>query len=380
MNRPEPFRESSSESVVRAALMRRRDWLGGSLASTAAALTGWSAAGLGTRALRAQRTESESELGPADLITPQTRNQIDAGLRFLARKQVTSGAFQGTFGTQGYAAGTAVTGLAGLAFMCSGSVPGDGPYGRQIDACVDYLIRNTNNEGYVAVPSGYDNMYGHGFATLFLSEAYGMSQKPELRDKLDKAVGLIVRSQNPAGGWRYQPAPTDADLSVTICQIMALRAARDAGINVPDETREKCIEYVKRSQNQDGSFRYTLQGGHGSFPLTAAGVVSLYSAGIYDGDQIEKGLKWLDRQRPGAGGNGNNYGYYFYGHYYAVQAMWHAGGEYWARWYPAIRDELAGMAGSDGSWPDAQVGPEFGTAMACIILQMPLNYVPVFAA
>lgn len=363
---------------MRAELQRRR---------FLATLAGWGAAGglaasplaWSPLAAWAQRPESADEKGPAELLTTATRQKIDAGLRFLSRKQITSGQFAGAFGNSGYAAGTAVTGLAGLAFMCSGSVPGDGPYGRHIDACVDYLLKNTADTGYVAVPGGYDNMYGHGFATLFLSEAYGMTQRPEIEEKLAKAVGLIVRCQNDAGGWRYQPQKSDADLSITICQIMALRAARDAGINVPDETREKCIEYVKRSANADGSFRYTLAGGHGSFPLTAAGIVSLYSAGIYEGDLVEKGLKWLMRQKPGGGGNANNYGYYFYGHYYAVQAMWHAGGQYWAEWYPAIRDELLASAGSDGSWSDGQVGSEFGTAMACIILQMPLNYVPVFA-
>ena len=69
--------------------------------------------------------------------------------------------------------------------------------------------------------------------------------------------------------------------------------------------------------------------------------------------------------------------HYFYGHYYAVQAMWHAGGESWQRWYPAIRDELVDAAGTDGSWFD-QICPEYGTAMACIILQMPNNYLPIF--
>ena len=338
------------------------------------------ATGLGSATLPTlaygQRPASESEKSPAELITPEARTAIDRGLTFLTRKQVKSGKLAGAFGTSGYAAGTAVTGLGGLAFMCSGSVPGDGPYGSYVDACVDYLIRNTAESGYIAVPGGYDNMYGHGFATLFLSESFGVSQKPELGERLKKAVALIVRCQNNQGGWRYQPQKSDADLSITICQIMALRAARDAGINVPDETREKCIEYVKRSQNSDGSFRYTLTGGsQGSFPLTAAGVVSLYSAGIYDGEQIEKGLKWLQRSSQTSGGS-----YYFYGQYYAVQAMWHAGGKYWDSWYPKIRDHLLKTQNGDGSWNDAQVGPEFGTAMACIILQMPLNYVPVFSA
>jgi len=61
-----------------------------------------------------------------------------------------------------------------------------------------------------------------------------------------------------------------------------------------------------------------------------------------------------------------------------VQAMWHAGGKYWNQWYPAIRDELIGKQGNDGSWT-GNGSPEYGTAMACIILQMPLNLLPVFS-
>ena len=104
-------------------------------------------------------------------------------------------------------------------------------------------------------------MYGHGFATLFLAECYGMSPRPELREKLDKAVKLIVNTQNKEGGWRYQPQREDADISVTVCQVMALRAARNAGLYVPKETIDRSIDYVKRSQNADGGFMYMLQGG-----------------------------------------------------------------------------------------------------------------------
>ena len=136
-------------------------------------------------------------------------------------------------------------------------------------------------------------MYAHGFAMLCMSQAYGMSRKRELGQKLRSAVKCTLAAQNDQGGWRYRPVKSDADLSVTVCQIMALRAARDSGINVPDSAREKCIDYVKKSQTADGSFRYTMRGGHTTFALTAAGCVSLFSAGIYDGQQIEKGLKYL---------------------------------------------------------------------------------------
>ena len=82
-------------------------------------------------------------------------------------------------------------------------------------------------------------MYEHGFATLFLAEVYGMSPRDDMRDKLARAVDLIVRTQNAEGGWRYQPRREDADISVTICQVMALRAARNAGLKVPNETVDR---------------------------------------------------------------------------------------------------------------------------------------------
>jgi len=39
----------------------------------------------------------------------------------------------------------------------------------------------------------------------------------------------IIESQNAEGGWRYNPRPFDADISVTVCQMMALRSAKNAG-------------------------------------------------------------------------------------------------------------------------------------------------------
>ena len=137
-------------------------------------------------------------------------------------------------------------------------------------------------------------MYSHGFGTLFLAEAYGMTHRPEIREKLQKAVRLIIDSQNIEGGWRYQPVRHDADLSVTICQINALRAARNAGLFVPKETVDACIRYVKRSQNPDGGFRYMLQAGATSeFPRSAAGVVALQSAGEYDSKEVRDGIAYL---------------------------------------------------------------------------------------
>jgi hypothetical protein len=243
---------------------------------------------------------------------------------------------------------------------------------------VEFVQRHAQANGFVCneAATSHGPMYDHGFGTLFLAEVYGMAPDDSLRERVTRAVKLIVTTQNKEGGWRYEPRPFEADLSVTISQVMALRAARNAGIYVPNDTIEKCIDYVKRSQNADGGFMYTLQGGPSRFPRSAAGLVALYSAGIYEGDEITRGLEYVERHLP-ADNDPNRDTHYLYGHYYAAQAMWHAGGEHWEKWYPAIRDTLITQQSKDGAWLDP-ICNEYGAAMACIILQMPNNFLPIF--
>jgi len=313
------------------------------------------------------------------LVTPAADRAIDRGLAWLGRQQHDDGAY----GTGAYDGNVAVTALSGMAFLSGGSTPDRGPYGRQVRRTVDYLLANAQPSGFIVAPRSTTQaqMYGHGFTTLFLAECYGMSQRPALRETLEKAVRLIVNTQNSQGGWRYLPQREEtADISVTVCEVMALRAARNAGFHVPKENMDRAIDYVKRSQNADGGFRYFLQPGESAFARSAAAVVALNSAGIYDGPEIRRGLAYLMRFLPGAGTISEQYReYYEYGHYYAVQAMWHAGGEDWSRWYPAIRDELIARQKPDGLWIAASsVCADYGTAMACLVLQTPNNYLPIF--
>ena len=312
--------------------------------------------------------------GAAELMNAETDRSISTGLAWLAKSQNADG----SFGNGTYRGNIAVTSLAGLAFMAAGSSPGRGPFGTHVDKALHYVMENTGPGGFIAVSSAatHGPMKSHGFGTLFLAEAYGMTHRPEIREKLQKAVRLIIDTQNKEGGWRYQPVPRDADLSVTICQINALRAARNAGLFVPKETVEACIRYVKLSQNTDGGFRYMLQGGVSAFPRSAAGLVALYSAAVYESREIESGITYLKQFMPDIK-LGNRYSHYFYGHYYAAQAMWIRGGDDWNVWYPAIRDELVRRQATPGFWADS-ICNEYGTAMALIILQMPNNYLPIF--
>jgi hypothetical protein len=318
------------------------------------------------------------------MITPEAEQAIERGLRFLANQQAVSN--NGEFGTNAYKGNVAVTSLAALAFMAGGHQPGRGAYGRVVTDALRFVLSMEDriNPGFLHNPHGtpHGPMYGHGFGTLFLAEVCGMVPDPRLRDEvhgaLTRAVRLVLSSQNREGGWRYFPNSPDADISVTICQIMALRAARNAGIAVPKSKVDNCVAYVKRCQERMGGwFHYQAQGGGNydqGFARTAAGVCALYSAGIYDGEDLQRGLDYLMRNKPP--GQFRRDMHYFYGHYYAAQAMWTAGGKYWQEWFPAIRDELVGRQAPSGYWQD-MICAHYGTAMACIILQIPNNYLPI---
>ncbi|NLE39199.1 MAG: terpene cyclase/mutase family protein [Pirellulaceae bacterium] len=310
------------------------------------------------------------------MIDQKTETAIRDALAWLASRQHEDG----SFGSGDMRGNTAVTALCGMAFLAGGSTPNRGPHGEQVDLAVEYLLARTEQSGLIidrrAASQG--PMYGHGFATMFLAECYGMSRRPELREKLVRAVKLIVDSQNSEGGWRYWPDSTDADISVTICQIMALRAARNAGIHVPKPTVDRCVEYVKKCQNPDGGFTYMLGDRRESlFPRSAAGVVVLYSAGIYEGTEIAGGLDYLMRFLPD-GKPGRESPHYYYGQYYGVQAMWHAGGERWKKWYPAARDDLLARRAANAPYWTSPHTADYATAMACIVLQVPYDYLPIF--
>jgi hypothetical protein len=303
-------------------------------------------------------------------ITPETRRAIERGLAYLASQQDSAGGYSADQPSQAIG----VSSLAYLAFMADGNTPGRGVYEQNVRRGMAYILRNTQESGLIALDAG-SPMYGHGYATLFLGEVYGMTGDPGVRDSLRKAVRLITISQNHEGGWRYNPVPVQADISVTICQIMALRSARNAGISVPKQTIDNAIKYVRACQNEDGGFSYQLNPRGSLFPRSAAGVASLYYAGVYQDDALKRGLDYLMVYR--ADKPTSNTPHYFYGQYYAVQATYLAGGRYWAEWYPAIRDKLLATQQADGSWA-SQHGNVYGTASALLVLQQPNRLLPIY--
>jgi prenyltransferase beta subunit len=303
-------------------------------------------------------------------ITPAQKQSVQLGLDHLASRQRTDGSFGAS-----QRGDVGITALAGLAFMSAGNLPGRGKYGRNVERCLEFILNNCEESGLIASQRTHGLMYGHGFATLFLGEIYGMTADDRVREKLTKAVNLLHRTQNPEGGWRYQPIPYDADISVTITSIMALRAARDGGIKVDRRTVAAATQYVRHCQNPDGGFSYMPNQNDSGFARSAAGVATLYYAGEGDGADVKKGLEYLAQTRPGTASDGR---YFYYGHYYAAQVMFLAGGERWEKYYPEIRDVLiARQDKQSGGWT-GEAGGDYATAMALIVLQMPNRLLPVF--
>jgi hypothetical protein len=340
---------------------------------------------------RAAAGERRADKAPADrpskgMMTKPCEAAIERGLAYLSSKQ----GEDGSFGTGAYQNNVAIISLAGLAFLAGGHVPGRGEHGKVVTRALTAVLdmEDKKTPGFLQntkARAQQGPMYSHGFGTLFLAQLHGMVRDEKLRERLGevlpRAVKVILDSQNKEGGWRYNPKPFDADISVTACQVMALRAAGNAGVTVPKATIDKAVTYVKNCQREDGSFVYQAIAranipGAGAFARTAAGTCALYAAGLA-GREIDAGLKYFMKNRPVVVGRRTDM-HYFYGHYYAVQAAWAAGGDSWKEWFPAVRDELIEAQGTDGSWSD-MICPHYGTAMACIILQAPRNYFNVLS-
>ncbi|MCE9529574.1 MAG: terpene cyclase/mutase family protein [Planctomycetes bacterium] len=318
----------------------------------------------------------------ADVVMDDATKKATArALEWLAKQQSPDGSFS----DGGYVHNTAITAFAALAFMSQGHLPNQGLYGPEVAKAAKFLIASQREDGYLVGSRG-GNMYCHGMATLALSEMWGQTGDDEILKPLKKAVDLIVRCQNQKGGWRYEPAPTGDDISVTIMQVMALRSAINNGLNVPKQPRntmEDAIKYVKACYNQQqGGFTYQPYGGAPGFARTAAGCCVLYLSGKYDDNKyLDPAVKFLQKRfdQPD--------GHFFYGHYYAAHAMYQRGGKEWEEWYgklnkvfmtPGQQTTDGPMAGSWSATRHREVGPVYQTAIAVICLSTPLHYLPVF--
>jgi len=313
-------------------------------------------------------------------VTKEVHDAIQAGISWLVANQAPDGSWRNAGGYGSYPA--AMTGLAGLAILASGSTPTRGRHYATVRRSVDFLLKHADpGSGVISVPQEEGrSMYGHGFATLYLAAVFGteedLRKQERLKKALDKAVGLISASQSSAGGWLYTPDSNGDEGSVTVTQIQALRACRMAGIVVDKKTIDRAVDYIKRCQNGDGSIRYSLHSGGGGRPaITAAGVAVLYNAGVYDDEPfVDKAVQYCKRSMQITS---DSTGHHYYAHLYWSQALYQRGGDDWADYYAKASTWLLKQQRKDGSWEGDGVGTVYGTAIALLMLQLPYSLVPI---
>ncbi len=325
-----------------------------------------------SRPVASQPVERVSTTPAVEPLDSRSADAIGRALDWLAEHQRPDGGWQGTSGGN-----TGVAAFAVMAFMSVGDLPQAGRYGPVAEKGIEYVLRNAQPDGLIVNPADTSKgfMYEHALATLLLAEALGEYERPGLRDTLKRAVDLIVRTQNEEGGWRYEPVPRDADISVTVTQIVALRAASHAGIALPKRTVDAAVRYVKRCAAPGGGFLYQIGVGEPAYARSAAGACALLIAGEYEAAETAAAIQYLLKFKPV---QLRDEPHLHYGLYYAAQAMYlYLDREQWKRWYPPIRDEVLAMQEPDGRW-DGEAGPTYGTAVSILVLTVPHRYMPVY--
>ena len=318
-------------------------------------------------------------------VKDRLADSVDQGLAFLALMQEKDGAWQ-----LGGTSHPASTSLAVMAFLSAGHVPGEGPYRTHVEKGIRWVLAQQQPSGLFGLPT-WEEMYQHGISTLMLCEVAGMTDAEtarELKPKIEKAVKVILQAQRTEknanrGGWRYRLDSTDADMSVTGWQILALRAARNLGCDVPVERIDLAMEFVKQCQGpvpragepRSRGFTY-VPGGQVTAACTGTGVLTLELCG-------------KDRHRSDEAKSGGSYlldnplkindRHFYYSAYYASQGMFQLGGNYWTIFRPRLHKLLLESQQRNGSWINNEgQGATFTTAMAILALTVEYRLLPIY--
>ena len=330
-----------------------------------------------------------------DPVPRDVREIYDAGLRHLLKKQDPSGAWQSQHGTP------APTAMALMVLLASGEDPNFGPHRGPIRRAVRALLNEQDgNVGYIGGEGGRPSMYHHGFAMLGLAEAYGVvddrglwtepgAQAGKGRGRsIGKALELAVRAavtankKNPTGGWHYGPEMTSADTSVSGAVLMGLLAARNSGIEVPDETIDRAIKYYVTMTAGNGNVGYSGGAGNGTDATTSIGVLVFSIARRQSLPQYKQAATYLEQTSGGNAaaanplmrGRGNSSSYE---HYYRAQALFQCNVQAWEKWNNGLVKTLKATQAKDGSFSNSY-GPEVDTPLTLLALAVNFKFLPVY--
>jgi hypothetical protein len=282
-----------------------------------------------------------------------------------------------------------VTGLALLAFLSAGYTHQKGAHQATVEKAIRWLVERQDAAGFFfdsstgGRPAG--GMYGHGVATFALGEAAAMTRDGSLLRPLEGAVRALEASQQPNGGWYYSvnPAERKSEFTLSVWQMMGLKAAEKAGVAVPAPVLERAKQHVRDSTAPSGGVYYSSRNNI-TLGSTGAGLFARCMFGMTQGDWLEKGLAYLE-QAPEAEPRPGQHGWdYVYCWYYRTLAAFQVQGTAWRSWNARIRPFLVGAQKTRGhgagSWAVIdyhQAGPVYSTAMCVLMLETYYRYLPM---
>ncbi len=335
-----------------------------------------------------QRQDLVKQMGGSD----RTEAAVNKALKWLAAHQSKGGQWSSTdfdancgecSGAAQLQADVAMTGLAVLCFLGADHTHvKDGPYRENVRRGLRWLRRRQQPDGDLRHD---ESMYSQGIATIALAEAYGMTRDDALAEPVRRASEFIWEARNRRGaGWRYEPGQF-GDTSVLGWQIMALRSAQRAGVDVPEaafETAQRWLDMVT-SRSRPGLYAYQ-PGRAATASMTAEGMFVLQLTGVPSTDaRMDRAAALLMRNRPDWDGGANTYYWY-----YATLSLFQRQGGDWPKWNRRLIRELLAHQETDGaaagSWsPEGEWAPAAGrvyqTALCTLMLEVYYRYLPMYS-
>ncbi|OAI49003.1 hypothetical protein AYO44_00960 [Planctomycetaceae bacterium SCGC AG-212-F19] len=298
----------------------------------------------------------------------------------------------GSWGDKQWPQNAGVTALCCLALFAEGSLPRQGPSGTQLARGLEFLLNNCKEDGQIVARDVYTHgpMYDHSWATLCLLQAHGnMPWRRDLRDKISRAIQLLLKYQHVDGGWRYKMMREgNSDTLVTLNVLYALRLAVRSGFSVPAETVDRAVAFIKARALKDGDrfngrWEYLPGGQPGSATVSACGAIALYMVARDPNDfkdpRILATIEYLDSfHKRHTVPDLLEMSYAHYGSFYISQAMYVAGNDYWHPYYKKMLEVFAASQKADGQFEDQAGNSVYPTAAAAIVLQAPRGYWPLY--
>jgi hypothetical protein len=325
------------------------------------------------------RMQVTRESSAEKLLTPEVRKTTERALEFIKNAQHPNG----SWGDNQFPESAGVTALCCLALMAEGSQPNSGRFGKELTAGLEFLLDHAKDDGQIAAKDTYryGPMYDHAWASLCLLQAYGnMPWRTDMRDKTARAIQCLLRFQKVDGGWRYQMMKEgESDSLVTLNVLFTLRLGIRAGFSIPQESLDKAVAFIKSNSIPDGRWYYKKGGQPGTVAISGCGVIAVYGSGDLKNPLVEAAdnyiLKYYQRlsfedlsETP----------YVVYGTFYTSQAMYMGGDKYWVPWFEKVSAFLKATQREKGDWLDQHENSTYPTAVAAIVLQAPLGYLPLY--